>query len=113
MIHPARRAEFFGMKLPSRIVEAWRQGGKTQLIFLAEILPVVVAKSCWAEAVRGMPVLWFIDNMAARAAFIGSRSTDGIALKMIWRGLELDAINKPLNWYAWVPSSSNPADDPS
>eukprot|EP00971_Amphidinium_carterae_P202720 4022786-Amphidinium_carterae.1 len=25
---------------------------------------------------------------------------------MIWRGLELDAINKPLSWYAWVPSRS-------
>eukprot|EP00971_Amphidinium_carterae_P225337 4469354-Amphidinium_carterae.1 len=115
MFHPASsRPEFFHAVLPEDLVKSWQRAtGKDQVIYLAEILPVAVAKRVWHKELRSSSCLWFIDNMAARAAILGSTSSDAVALKLIWHMLKLDAESGARNFYEWIPSSSNPADGPS
>eukprot|EP00971_Amphidinium_carterae_P345630 6486695-Amphidinium_carterae.2 len=71
------RPEFFHAVLPEDLVKSWQKAtGKDQVIYLAEILPVVVAKKVWHKELGNSSCLWFIDNMAARAAMLGSTSSD-------------------------------------
>ena len=51
------RKEVFGDHVPEAVVLQWRRGGKKQVIFFAEIFPVVVAKATWIEVIRGRRVL--------------------------------------------------------
>ncbi|CAE7818168.1 unnamed protein product, partial [Symbiodinium necroappetens] len=68
------RKEVFGDHVPKCLVERWKGGGKKQVIFFAEIFPVVVAKATWKDVVQGRRVLFFLDNEGARFTFIRSYS---------------------------------------
>eukprot|EP00971_Amphidinium_carterae_P090883 1798825-Amphidinium_carterae.1 len=73
----ASRPEFFHAVLPTDIVKAWQKvTGKEQVIYLAEILPVAVAKRVWHKELQSASCVWFVDNLAARSAILGSTSSD-------------------------------------
>ena len=76
------RKEVFGDHVPESLVMCWKRGGKKQVIFFAEIFPVVVVKATWGDVIRGRRVLYFLDNEGARFTLIRSysaRQRDGIA----------------------------------
>ena len=104
------RKEVFGDHVPESMVFQWRRGGKKQVIFFAEIFPVVVAKATWREVIRGRRVLYFLDNEGARFTFIRSYSAQVNATALLMHSARLDVESRALGWYSRVPSKSNPSD---
>eukprot|EP00439_Symbiodinium_sp_Y106_P085882 s148_g30.t1 len=66
--------EFFGDHIPAHLVQQWRNTGRSQLIFFAELYPILIARRTWAKVLRNRRVLIFIDNEAAKAALIRNYS---------------------------------------
>ena len=104
------RKEVFGDHVPKCLVERWKGGGKKQVIFFAEIFPVVVAKATWKDVVQGCRVLFFLDNEGARFTFIRSYSAQVNATDLLMISARLDVQSRALGWYSRVPSKSNPTD---
>ena len=104
------RKEVFGDHVPEAVVFQWRRGGKKQVIFFAEIFPVVVAKATWREVIRGRRVLYFLDNEGARFTFIRSYSAQVNATSLLLQSARLDVESRALGWYSRGPSKSNPSD---
>eukprot|EP00971_Amphidinium_carterae_P351363 6492074-Amphidinium_carterae.3 len=110
---PGQRPEFFSMKVPSELMDLWKQDGTRQVIFQAEILPVVLAKRVWAAKLVDQSVIAFIDNEAARCSLLKSSCRNGTGLHLIHESLRSDIVLRARFWCARVPSASNPADLPS
>ena len=102
--------EVFGDRVPDDVVTGWRQSGRRQLIFFAELFPVLVAKRTWADRLRNRRVLLFVDNQAAKSALIRGYSPLVDASKVLADIFELDVRLGCLTWVCWVPSKSNVAD---
>eukprot|EP00971_Amphidinium_carterae_P005363 107142-Amphidinium_carterae.3 len=60
------RLEFFHAVLNETVLARWRSTGVRQVIYLAEILPIPVAKKAWAQSLAHRDVFYFVDNEAAR-----------------------------------------------
>ena len=85
---------------------------KTQ-IFAYETLMVLVTISCFLRDLRGLRVIFFVDNTSALGALRkgSSRSADVHALvEEVWR---LAGSNDISLFFKWVPSKLNLADPPS
>jgi len=104
---------YFGDDIPRCWTSKWRASGKTQLIGQAEIFPVLVSKLTWIKEISGRAVLWFVDNSSAQSALIRSFSPVFDNYELLVINAELDVLTQSLNWYARVPSPSNPGDAPS
>ena len=92
------RKEVFGGHVPEAVVLQWRRGGKKQVIFFAEIFPVVVATATWSEVIRGRRVLYFLDNEGARFTFIRSYSAQVNATSLLMQSAKLDVESRALGW---------------
>ena len=49
--------EFFGDHVPAHLVQKWRNTGRSQLIFFAELYPILIARRTWAKVLRNRRVL--------------------------------------------------------
>eukprot|EP00971_Amphidinium_carterae_P321511 6390812-Amphidinium_carterae.2 len=107
------RPEFFAGSVPTELMQVWSMKGSKQNIFLVELLPVLIAKTVWAQSFAEESVLYFIDNEAARLALISCSTPNQHAMEIISKSMRLDAKARSRNWYARVPSFSNAADGPS
>ena len=107
------RQEYFGDHVPRHLVQKWARTGKKQLVFYAEILPVVVAKATWRTILERRTCLYFIDNEAARACFVRYFTPVLDATSLLLDAAALDMQIRSLGWYCRVPSKSNIADDAS
>ena len=110
--------EFYGDSVPSWLVAKWRRTGLKQLIYFAELLPVLVAKLTWRHVVRRPSYLREqeekkLDNEAARACLIRSFSPVCDATDLLMAVASADLESHAMSWYARVPSRSNVADDAS
>ena len=108
--------EFFGDRVPSWLVNKWRRTGLKQLIYFAELLPVLVAKLTWKHVIsrRLCFFLFFnLDNEAARSCLVRSFSPVCDATDLLVSVAEADLQSHALSWYASVPSRSNVSDDAS
>jgi hypothetical protein len=105
--------QYFGTTVPPSVTALWSDGGKSQLVGQAELLPVLLAKTTWCDYITGLPVIYFIDNNSARFSLITGASPVLQSLRIIHEGWLLDAASLSLPWYARVPSVSNVADYPS
>ena len=81
-----------------------------QLIFFAELYPILIARRTWAKVFRNRRVLIFIDNEAAKAALIRSYSPLVDAAHMLSEIAALDVQLECFPWYCRVPSKSNFSD---
>ena len=104
---------YFGDDVAEPWVAEWRKSGKSQLICQAEIFPVVVAKRTWSREFRDRAVIWFVDNSPAQSAMVRSYSPVAENYELLVINASLDIALQSLNWYARVPSKSNPGDAPS
>jgi len=104
---------YFGDDIPQCWTSKWRASGKTQLICQAEIFPVLVSKLTWIREIAGRAVLWFIDNSSAQSTLIRSFSPVFDNYELLVINAEMDVLTQSMNWYARVPSPSNPGDAPS
>jgi hypothetical protein len=101
---------FFGDHVPRKFLEDWKKGGKTQVIFQAELFPIWIAKATWRGLLSHRQVIWFVDNEAARAAMVRSYSPLLDSMELIRNCAYEDVKAQSLNWYARVPSRSNLSD---
>ena len=102
---------YFGDSVPR--TNKWKTGGKTQLIGQAEIFPILVAKKTWRSNLENRPVLWFVDNSSAQAAWIRSFSPILENYELLTINAAMDVALQSLHWYSRVPSKANPGDAPS
>ena len=105
--------EFFGDRVPTWLVAKWRRTGLKQLIFFAEILPVLVAELTWRHVISRRLCFFYLDNEAARSCLIRSFSPVCDATDLLFAVARADLESHALSWYARVPSKSNVSDDAS
>lgn len=114
LLDPASGESFvFGDHVPEAFVRTWARHGKRQVIAQAEMFPVLVAKCTWGDRLKGRCILWFLDNEAARTAFVRCFSPVVDNFFMLQTNSKLDVDLQVKNWYSRVPSKSNPADSAS
>eukprot|EP00973_Karenia_brevis_P008598 1163890-Karenia_brevis.AAC.1 len=101
------------MPIPASIVDDWRFDCRKQVIGQAELWPVLISKSTWANRLRGRRVLYFIDNDSARFALVNQYSPAMKSASILWQIATVDAKLNAWHWYARVASEGNPADAPS
>ena len=89
------------------------QGQKAQIVGQAEVLPCLLARRMWSERMKDRAVHYFIDNDAARFGFIRGISDDPHMSVMLTSFWEEERITPSYPWFARVPTTGNPADDPS
>ena len=114
LVDPAfNRSYVFGDHVPRALTEKWRRSGKRQVIAQPEMLPVLVSKITWEDALRNRNVLWFLDNESAKMAFVRCFSPVLDNFFMLQMNSKLDVELQIRNWYSRVPSKSNPSDSAS
>ena len=69
------RQEVLGAEVPEHVVRAWRSGGERQIMYFAELYPILVAKKTWKDAIQGRRVIFFIDNEAVKISFVRNYSS--------------------------------------
>eukprot|EP00439_Symbiodinium_sp_Y106_P015274 s1085_g2.t1 len=80
----------FGEYAPQDAVRAWGSAkAAKQLNFEAEDMPFVSALNCWSQALQDCSLLVFIDNDAARHAWVSASALTAHAANMIHHGLVL------------------------
>ena len=89
------------------------EGTKVQIVGQAEVLPCLLARDLWADRMGDRAVFYFIDNDAARYGFIKGISDDPHMSVMLTSFWEKERITPSYPWFARVPTTGNPADDPS
>ena len=82
-------------------------------IYELEILPILLATSVWREYICGAPVVFYIDNDAARSAFIQGVGATNMSKLFTETFVTLEFRLRILSWFGRVPSHSNLADAPS
>ena len=84
-----------------------------QLNFEAEIMPLLVALTWWPDRLKDCLLLVFIDNDAARHAWVSATAKTKHARNMIHSALSLEAQLGIVSYFCRVPTHSNIADAPS
>ena len=88
-------------------------GARDRLIRQAELYPALLAVTAWGGLLAGRRVIAFVDNDAARGAFLkgasANRASAGIAHEFWAEAARREAYL----WVERVPLQSNPADGPS
>ena len=101
------------IKVPSCVVEHWKQLGKVQLIAELELLPILIFFEHYKELCQRRRVLLFVDNNAIRDAVAKGTSRALSVLVMLSELHRLWSQLQCLCWVSRVPSLSNVADLPS
>ena len=104
--------EIFGERVNAEFLEILL-GTSKHPIYELEILPVLMAASLWATYIAGGQVVFYIDNEAARSAFIQGVGATVHTKSMVQNFVRLEERIKIYSWFGRVPSHSNIADQPS
>ena len=89
------------------------EGSSKTIIFECELAALLVAMFAWREALAHKPVVFFVDNNAARDICISARARSPRAEALLSVLLGLEESYQLQAWYARVPSPSKIADEPS
>ena len=82
-------------------------------IYELEILPLVVAVKIWAKFIFKKLVVHYLDNDAARSAFIRANASTTLGSTLIAEYIHFEYKCRFSPWFARVASHSNPSDQPS
>ena len=82
-------------------------------IYELEIFPVVVAIRAWSKFIMGKLVVHYLDNDAARSAFIRASASTSLGTTLVTDYVNFEHKCRFTAWFARVASHSNPADQPS
>ena len=104
--------EYFGEGLPDELLEIFLADSKHP-IYELEILPVLAAIECWADRIAGAPVVHYLDNNAARAAFVKGHAATRCGKIMLRAYVKIEYSLGIIPWFSRVPSDSNVSDRPS
>ena len=96
--------------VPDSLVDYWLLQDKRQLVTEAELLPVLLSRHAFYDRLVNRRAIYFIDSDPARSCLIKG-SSDSESCNEIVRAVHIsDNFVKGFNWYARVPTKSNPAD---
>ena len=112
IISDGNKLEYFACRVPDQLVADWFSSYK-HIRGLVEMYAVLVAAKMWADTLRSRRAIYFIDNQSSLDALIKGTSTSALFRALLERWENLDANSEAMNWFARVPSHSNPADGPS
>ena len=80
---------------------------------MVEMYGALVARTVWASILAGRKSILFVDNNAAKEAFVKGTSYNKHYRQMLVSLEQLESKSRSWTWVARVPSHSNPADEPS
>eukprot|EP00435_Cladocopium_sp_Y103_P010027 s5260_g2.t1 len=104
--------EFFGEYTHDSLIEALLKEFEHP-IYELEILPLVVAVAVWKKYITGAMTVFYLDNEAAKSAFIQGTAATNASKILLKQFTCLEAALKLYPWFGRVPTASNPADPPS
>ena len=84
-----------------------------QVVGQAGLIPCVAAKEVWRKKLRGRLVMNYVDNEAAKYAFIKGSSPTKDSVWSVQQFWEREANLECYTWFERVPSACNTADHPS
>ena len=105
--------DWFQATVPPDVVQSWLQSDTLHPILQCELLAVSVAAALWGSLLTDWPVIWWIDNDAARHCLISARGYPDSNFRLVQTVLVCEQHFRIQSWFARVPSISNPADAPS
>ena len=103
---------YFGAALPETLLAEFLEESR-QPIYELEIFPLVVAVRLWAEFLVDVLLVHYLDNDAARSACIRGDAATPLGRALIQNYISHEYKCRFSPWFSRVPTSSNPADDPS
>ena len=104
--------QFFGETVSSSLLDELQQQSEHP-IYELEVLPVVIATLVWADFIAQSQVVYYLDNEAAKSAFIQGVGFTDSARKLTTIFDEMENRLSIITWFGRVASHSNPADSPS
>ena len=103
MVNPSGKVvSFFGAYLPQPLLEEFL-AKSNHPIYELEIFPHIVGKL----------VVHYLDNDAARSAFVRAHASTDLGAALIAEYVEFEYKCRFSPWFARVASHSNPSDEPS
>ena len=113
LLLPSGAVKYFGLRIPSKVVDGWRCQGQEQTIGQAEIAPALLARLTWADDLLGRRVIQFVDNDSARYALVKGYSPSLASSVLLSETWLQDCRQGLVSWYDRVPTASNIGDGPS
>eukprot|EP00435_Cladocopium_sp_Y103_P049576 s2642_g15.t1 len=104
--------EFFGEYIPASLTAILLRESEHP-IYELEILPLIIVAAVWKRFLAGAMVVFYVDNDAAKSAFIQGTSPTNAGRTLLDQFTALEAALRIYPWFGRVPSASNPADPPS
>ena len=104
--------QYFGCHVPDQLVRLWLESSK-HISGMVEMYGALVARTVWASLLAGRKSILFVDNNAAKEAFVKGTSYNKHYRQMLVSLERLESKSRSWTWVARVPSHSNPADEPS
>ncbi len=101
------------MTISDSLVREWKSDGGRQIIGQAALYPVWLARKQWSGLLSGRRVFIFIDNNGSKDSIVRGFTFSRTGNWIVGAIIDLEFSQVSWNWYARVPTSSNPADDPS
>eukprot|EP00438_Fugacium_kawagutii_P023973 Skav204018 [mRNA] locus=scaffold229:27438:28982:+ [translate_table: standard] len=104
--------QYFREAVPDSLLALLLQRSKDP-IYELEVAPVLIAVMLWGKMMATSQVCWYVDNGAARSAYLKACGATEIADALVDHFAALEMLHQLKSWIARVPSYSNPADAPS
>jgi hypothetical protein len=102
--------QYFSEEVSAPIVQHWLKQGKRQLVTEAELLPVLISKLQWPSQLYGRKALVFIDSEPARNSLVKGSSFSESCNEIVRAVHICNNTVCSFDWFARVPTKSNPAD---
>ena len=104
--------QFFGEQINPSLLSDF-EAASNHPIYELEVLPVLVATSIWADSIKQSQVVYYIDNEAAKSAFIQGVGFTDVAKSITSLFDSLETRLCIISWFGRVASHSNLSDGPS
>ena len=104
--------QFFGEAINKELLSEFEMDSQHP-IYELEVLPVLLATMVWADLIQQSQVVFYIDNEAAKSAFIQGVDFTKVAKELTTKFDDLETRLGIISWFGRVASHSNLADGPS
>ena len=113
LLNPSGKVvSYFGCYISGSLLNVFLEESRHP-IYELEIFPVVVAIRAWSKFIMGKLVFHYLDNDAARSAFIRASASTSLGTTLVTDYVNFEYKCRFSSWFARVASHSNPADQPS
>ena len=102
----------FGEEVPGNIMSRLFETSQNP-IYELEVMPVLLASQIWMQELQSCQVVFYMDNEAARTAYIKAQGATDAAEAMVRDYANLELRMQLSTWFARVPTHSNLSDGPS